>query len=143
MLFALILDLLAAGGRLATGAPHSHHAVVDPLRMALHQRGVGADCEVIHHSGRGGQYSSIGYTETPAEHDVFRQRRVDEGSLRHRLGRELVESFKTGLITDRVWRAPQPTRARDWRIPRWLNPADPLVPRRAAGGVRGTSRPSA
>jgi transposase InsO family protein len=45
--------------------------VLDALRMALHQRGPGADVELVHHSDRGSQYASIDYTQTLADHDVL------------------------------------------------------------------------
>jgi putative transposase len=50
--------------------------VLDALRMALHQRGPGADVELVHHSDRGSQYTSIDYTQTPGRSRRARERRV-------------------------------------------------------------------
>ena len=38
--------------------------VLDALKMALGQRGPGANVELIHHSDRGSQYTSTDYTQT-------------------------------------------------------------------------------
>jgi putative transposase len=45
--------------------------VLDALRLALHRRGPGADVELIHHSDRGSQYTSIDYTQTLLDHGVL------------------------------------------------------------------------
>ena len=45
--------------------------VLDALRMALAQRGAGADVELVHHSDRGRQYPSSDYTQTLAAHGVL------------------------------------------------------------------------
>jgi transposase InsO family protein len=41
------------------------------LRMALHRREPGADVELIHHSDRGSQYTSIDYTQTLTDYHVL------------------------------------------------------------------------
>src|SRR5215212_7486146 len=78
--------------------------VLDALRMALAQRGPGADVQLVHHSDRGSQYTSIDYTQTLADHGV----RASVGSVGdaydNALAESLVDSFKTELIADRVWR---------------------------------------
>jgi transposase InsO family protein len=45
--------------------------VLDALKMALAQRGGGADVELIHHSDRGSQYTSIDYGQTLDDHGVL------------------------------------------------------------------------
>ena len=45
--------------------------VLGALRMALHQRGPGADVELVHHSDRGSQYTSADYTQELADHGVL------------------------------------------------------------------------
>jgi transposase InsO family protein len=45
--------------------------VLDALRMALGQRGAGVDVELIHHSVRGSQYTSIDYSQTLDDHSVL------------------------------------------------------------------------
>jgi putative transposase len=39
--------------------------------MALHRREPGADVELIHHSDRGSQYTSIDYTQTLTDYHVL------------------------------------------------------------------------
>ena len=72
--------------------------------MALHSRGPGADIELSYHTDRGSQYTSIDYTETLADHRVL----ASVGSVGDVYDNALAESFldscKTELITDRVWR---------------------------------------
>jgi transposase InsO family protein len=45
--------------------------VLDALKMALGLRGPGADVELVHHSDRGSQYTSIDYTQTLDDHGVL------------------------------------------------------------------------
>jgi putative transposase len=78
--------------------------VLDALRMALSQRRSGADVELVHHSDRGSQYLSYDYTQVLADHGVL----ASCGSLGDAYDNALAESFvdtiKTELIRDRVWR---------------------------------------
>jgi len=70
--FAFVID---AFSRRVVGwqfAPHMRtDLVLDALRMALHQRGPGADVELVHHSDRGSQYTSADYTQELADHGVL------------------------------------------------------------------------
>ena len=70
--FAFVLD---AHSRMIVGWQLAGHMrtdlVLDALRMALHRREPGADVELIHHSDRGSQYTSIDYTQTLADHRVL------------------------------------------------------------------------
>jgi transposase InsO family protein len=70
--FAFVLD---AHSRMIVGWQLAAHMrtdlVLDALRMALHRRGPGADVELIHHSDRGSQYTSIDYTQTLVDHRVL------------------------------------------------------------------------
>ncbi len=45
--------------------------VLDALRMALAQRGAGADVALVHHSDAGSQYTSNDYTQTLDDHGVL------------------------------------------------------------------------
>ena len=78
--------------------------VLDALRMALHQRGGGADVELVHHSDRGSQYTSIDYTQTLADHGVLASVGSVGDAYDNALAESFVDTFKTELITDRVWR---------------------------------------
>jgi putative transposase len=102
--FAFVLD---AYSRMIVGwqlAPHMRtHLVLDALRMALHQRGGGADVELIHHSDRGSQYTSIDYTQTLSDHRVLASVGSVGDAYDNALAESFVDSFKTELIADRVW----------------------------------------
>jgi putative transposase len=103
--FAFILD---AYSRRIVGwqfAPHMRTTLVlDALRMALAQRGPGADVELVHHSDRGSQYTSIDYTQTLADHRVLQSVGSVGDAYDNALAESFVDSFKTELIADRVWR---------------------------------------
>jgi putative transposase len=77
--------------------------VLDALRMALHQRGPGADVELVHHSDRGSQYTSIDYTQTLADYGVLASVGSVGDAYDNALAESFVDTFKTELITDRVW----------------------------------------
>jgi transposase InsO family protein len=78
--------------------------VLDALRMALVRRGEGADVELIHHSDRGSQYTSIDYTQTLDDHGVLASVGSVGDAYDNALAESFVDSFKTELIADRVWR---------------------------------------
>jgi putative transposase len=103
--FAFILD---AYSRRIVGWQLAGHMrttlVLDALRMALHQRGPGADVELVHHSDRGSQYTSIDYTQTLADHGVLASVGSVGDAYDNALAESFVDSFKTELIADRVWR---------------------------------------
>jgi putative transposase len=105
LFFAFVID---AFSRMVVGwqlAPHMRTTLVlDALRMALWTRGPGADVELVHHSDRGSQYTSFDYTQTLDDHRVL----ASVGSLGdaydNALAESFVDSFKTELVADRVWR---------------------------------------
>ena len=106
MFFAFVLD---AFSRRIVGWQLASHMrttlVLDALRMALHQRRGGADVELVHHSDRGSQYTSIDYTQTLADHGVLASVGSVGDAYDNALAESFVDSFKTELITDRVWRS--------------------------------------
>jgi len=86
-------------------APHMRtDLVLDALRMALHQRQPGADVALVHHSDAGSQYTSIDYTQTLDDHGVLASIGTVGDAYDNALAESFVDSFKTELITDRVWR---------------------------------------
>jgi putative transposase len=103
--FAFILD---AYSRRVVGWQFAGHMrttlVLDALRMALHWRGPGAAVELVHHSDRGSQYTSIDYTQTLADHGVLASVGSVGDAYDNALAESFVDSFKTELIADRVWR---------------------------------------
>lgn len=103
--FAFVLD---AYSRTIVGWQLAGHMrtdlVLDALRMALHRREPGADVELIHHSDRGSQYTSIDYTQTLTDHRVLASVGSVGDAYDNALAESFVDSFKTELIRDRVWR---------------------------------------
>jgi transposase InsO family protein len=78
--------------------------VLDALRMALGQRRPGADFALVAHTDRGSQYTSADYTQELDDHGVL----ASVGSVGDAYDNAMAESFvdtaKTELIADRVWR---------------------------------------
>jgi putative transposase len=79
--------------------------VLDALRMALAQRDAGADVELVHHSDRGSQYTSIDYTQTLDDHGVLASVGSVGDAYDNAMAESFVDSFKTELIADRSWRS--------------------------------------
>ncbi len=77
--------------------------VLDALRMALARRGPGADVELIHHSDRGSQYTSMDFTQTLTDHRVLQSVGSVGDAYDNALAESFVDSFKTELISDRIW----------------------------------------
>ncbi len=104
--FAFVLD---AYSRMIVGWQIATHMrtdlVLDALKMALGRRGPGADVELIHHSDRGSQYTSIDYTQTLDDHRVLASVGSVGDAYDNALAESFVDSFKTELIADRVWRS--------------------------------------
>jgi putative transposase len=78
--------------------------VLDALGMALCTRHRVDRFRLIHHSDRGGQYVSGDYTQTLADHDVLASVSSTGDAYDNALAESFVDSFKTELIADRVWR---------------------------------------
>jgi putative transposase len=103
--FAFVIDAysrMIVGWQLAT---HMRTDLVgDALKMALGLRGPGADVELVHHSDRGSQYTSIDYSQTLDDHGVLASVGSVGDAYDNALAESFVDSFKTELIADRVWR---------------------------------------
>jgi len=102
--FAFVLDAFSrrvVGWQLATHMRTT--LVLDALRMALGWRGPGADVELVHHSDRGSQYTSIDYTQTLTDHGVLASVGSVGDAYDNALAESFVDSFKTEFIKDRVW----------------------------------------
>ncbi len=78
--------------------------VLDALRMALGTRQHGADVQLVHHSDAGWQYTSFDYTQTLNDHRVLGSIGTIGDAFDNALAESFVDSFKTELIADRVWR---------------------------------------
>jgi len=106
LFFSFVLDAFSrkiVGWQLA---PHMRtDLVLDALRMALAQREPGADVELVHHSDRGSQYTSIDYTQTLDDHGVLASVGSIGDAYDNAMAESFVDSFKTELIADRSWRS--------------------------------------
>jgi putative transposase len=104
--FAFVID---AYSRRIVGWQLASHMrttlVLDALRMALGQRRSGADVALVHHSDRGSQYTSVDYTQTLTDHGVLASVGSVGDAYDNALAESFVDSFKTELISDRVWRS--------------------------------------
>lgn len=106
LFFAFVID---AFSRKVVGWQLASHMrtdlVLDALRMALAQREPGADVELVHHSDRGSQYTSIDYTQTLGDHGVLASVGSVGDAYDNAMAESFVDSFKTELIADRSWRS--------------------------------------
>jgi len=78
--------------------------VLDALRMALSRRRAGADVQLIHHSDAGAQYCSYAFGQVLDDHRVLGSVGSVGDAYDNALAESFVDSFKTELIADRVWR---------------------------------------
>ncbi len=78
--------------------------VLDALRMALATRRHGADLQLVHHSDRGSQYTSFDFTQALHDNDVLGSLGSTGDAYDNAMAESFVDSFKTELIRDRVWR---------------------------------------
>jgi putative transposase len=103
--FSFVIDVYS---RKVVGWQFASHMrttlVLDALRMALSTRERVEEVRLIHHSDRGGQYLSSDYTQTLADHDVLASVGSTGDAYDNSMAESFVDSFKTELIADRVWR---------------------------------------
>ena len=116
--FAFVIDVYS---RRVVGWQLAGHMrtdlVLDALRMALGRRQAGADLALIHHSDRGSQYTSIDFTQELADHGVLASVGSVGDAYDNALAESFVDSFKTELINDRIWK----TKAQlELAIVRWV-----------------------
>jgi putative transposase len=103
--FAFVIDVYS---RRIVGWQFASHMrtdlVTDALRMALTRRQAGADLQLVHHSDAGSQYTSHAFTQVLDDHAVLASIGSVGDALDNALAESFVDSFKTELIADRVWR---------------------------------------
>jgi putative transposase len=103
--FAFVID---AYSRAIVGWQFASHMrtdlVLDALRMALARRGPGADVALVHHSDAGSQYTSFDYTQALDDHGVLASIGSVGDAFDNASAESFLDSFKTELIRDRVWR---------------------------------------
>jgi len=104
--FAFIIDVysrMIVGWQLATNMRTD--LVLDALRMALATRSPGADFTLVAHSDQGSQYVSEDYTQQLDDARVLASVGTVGDAYDNALAESFVDSFKTELIRDRVWRS--------------------------------------
>jgi transposase InsO family protein len=103
--FSFVLD---AYSRRIVGWQFASHMrtdlVLDALRMALTRRAAGADVRLVHHSDAGSQYTSYAFAHVLDDHDVLASIGSVGDAYDNAMAESFVDSFKTELIADRVWR---------------------------------------
>jgi putative transposase len=103
--FAFVID---AYSRMIVGWQFANNMrtdlVLDALRMALATRDPGADVTLIHHSDAGSQYTSFDYAQVLDDHDVLASIGSVGDAYDNAMAESFVDSLKTELIADRVWR---------------------------------------
>jgi putative transposase len=103
--FSFVID---AYSRAIVGWQFADHMrtdlVLDALRMALAQREPGADLALVHHSDAGSQYTSYDYTQTLDDHGLLVSIGTVGDAYDNATAESFVDSFKTELIQDRIWR---------------------------------------
>jgi putative transposase len=104
--FAFVLDVFSrrvVGWQLAGNMRTT--LVLDALRMALGIRDPGADFRLVAHTDRGSQYTSAAYTQALDDHRVLASVGSVGDAYDNAMAESFVDSFKTELIADRVWRS--------------------------------------
>ena len=103
--FAFVIDVFSrriVGWQLATHMRTD--LVLDALRMALGTRAPGADFTLVTHTDQGSQYTSWDYAQVIDDHRVLASVGSVGDAYDNALAESFVDSFKTELIKDRVWR---------------------------------------
>ncbi|MBA3562182.1 MAG: IS3 family transposase [Actinobacteria bacterium] len=103
--FSFVIDVFS---RRIVGWQFASHMRTDlvlaALRMALARRQAGADVELVHHSDAGSQYTSFAFQQVLDDHAVLASIGSVGDALDNAMAESFVDSFKTELIGDRVWR---------------------------------------
>jgi putative transposase len=104
--FAFVIDVYSrriVGWQLAAHMRAS--LVCDALRMAVCTRPrPGADVQLIHHSDRGAQYLGLELAQVLDDYDVLQSVGSVGDALDNAMAESFVDTLKTELIADRVWR---------------------------------------
>ncbi len=105
MYFAFLIDVFS---RMIVGWQLASHMrcdlVLDALRMALGTRQPGADVQLVAHTDQGSQYTAEDYTQELDDHHVLASVGTVGDCYDNALSESFVDSYKTELIADRVWR---------------------------------------
>ena len=105
LFFAFILDVFSrmiVGWQLAGNMRTD--LVLDALRMALGTRQPGADFQLVTHTDAGSQYTSEDYTQELSDAKVLASVGTVGDAYDNAMAESFVDTYKTELIADRVWR---------------------------------------
>jgi putative transposase len=106
LFFAFVIDVYSrrvVGWQLAGHMRAS--LVCDALRMAVCTRSRhGADVQLVHHSDRGSQYLGLDFAQVLDDYDVLQSVGSVGDALDNAMAESFVDTIKTELIADRVWR---------------------------------------
>jgi putative transposase len=103
--FSFVIDVfsrMVVGWQLAANMRST--LVLDALRMAIGTRQPAACFELVHHTDAGSQYTSFDYTQELDDHEVLRSIGTVGDAYDNAMAESFVDTFKTELIADRVWR---------------------------------------
>jgi putative transposase len=104
--FSFVIDCYS---RMVVGWQFAGHRrtelVQDALDMAAAIRGVDEHSVLIHHSDRGSQYTSHDFNDALDDHGILASLGSTGDAYDNALAESFVDSFKTELIADRVWRS--------------------------------------
>jgi putative transposase len=105
LFFSFIIDVFS---RKIVGWQLASHMrtdlVLDALRMALGTRDLGADFALVQHTDHGSQYLSHDYTQVLDDHRVLASVGSVGDAYDNAMAESFVDTFKTELIKDRVWK---------------------------------------
>jgi putative transposase len=106
LFFSFVIDVFS---RKVVGWQLASHMrtdlVLDALRMALGTRQLGADFALVGHTDHGSQYLSHDYAQVLDDHKVLASVGSVGDAYDNALAESFVDTFKTELIKDRVWRS--------------------------------------
>ena len=122
MFFAFLIDVFSrmiVGWQLATHMRTD--LVLDALRMALGTRQPGADIALVAHTDAGSQYTAEDYTQVLDDHRVLASVGTVGDCFDNALAESFVDSYKTELIADRVWRTNAQLELATVRYVGWFN----------------------
>lgn len=104
--FSFVIDVFS---RMIVGWQLAAHMrtslVLDALRMALGLRAPGADFQLVAHTDAGSQYTSEDYTQVLDDAEVLASIGTVGDAYDNAMAESFVDSYKTELISDRVWRS--------------------------------------
>lgn len=103
--FAFVIDVFSrrvVGWQFSTSMRTD--LVLDALRMALSTRRHGADLRLVFHSDAGSQYTSYRFQQELDDHHVLQSIGSVGDAYDNSMAESFVDTFKTELISDRVWR---------------------------------------